>query len=867
MNKLIVTLFIIILIKITIAGYSEEIILSSSKYKNFRYINCYKIPYSLMSIYSNGGENYNNKLINAFDGDFDTYWQSRGIQGSKYINYETQKEYESLINNIIITFSKTVKINRILYKSPYINSNSKNGYPIKFSIYYKLKDINGQLTDDEEDFLMFDEIISEPTENLVLFTLEEYIECDQIKIEWNELYTENDGYAYASEIILLYPENKIIDKLIFDVFEKDDYTNLKINSEYNNMEKIEDLFEEIKDIYEYSDYIKDLYKRIKSIINGELKYESKREFTTNQSEKKNLIYQRGNTVLYSKNILKMYWAGTDRQCTGIYGIPDEIINIYVDCEDKDILPSIRFSQFLGLYKNGWLNSPIKLKKGINKLIFPKFDMKDFKFPTNPGGPIYIENKFTSEEQSQKIRIYIEGGIIFPLFRKNDNETEFKQFLINYISEYNKHIDTYLNITELYSDHIMITVDATDAYEIYVNQGKSPQENLLKWDERIDNFLIFDGIQMNENQPYYNVMNKYINIHLRYSQQYSNSVLAYAYTEHVALYAKYHLYDIIDSTEGIDRTIAHEIGHIIDISPRIIDEQSNNVITQLSRYLEKPDEIIGDFFIAREALVKDNIDPYMRGCNSENINECNGLFFNFDRYKLGFVFWWIIEMMHIGYWGELDNLYRYNISLISGMTKTEGMVYLTSSIVNLDMGYYFERWGFHFKNEKLFYAQNASEIYKMKMKDLIEERNIDNSIKKKIWYFDQNEYLFVLNNGKGCYDNKDKYNIQIVEVRSFMYSQHKRHNITLPKIDCEGHLGFEIYENEELIDFCNDDYYIDKNIYEDNYIPKYKIIAFDRLLQQSNTSEYKEPKELNNLNNLEFIKSRKNNFLYFIDYNK
>ena len=91
----------------------------------------------------------------------------------------------------------------------------------------------------------------------------------------------------------------------------------------------------------------------------------------------------------------MSWAGTDRQCTGIYGIPKETINIYVKCEDGDLLPSIRFSQFLGDYKNSWLSSPIKLKKGKNSLIFPQFNINNFVFKTNPGDPIYIENKFTS----------------------------------------------------------------------------------------------------------------------------------------------------------------------------------------------------------------------------------------------------------------------------------------------------------------------------------------------------------------------------------------------------------------------------------------------------------------------------------------
>jgi len=809
-----------------------------------------------MTFDSNGREMYNNQLTKAFDENYDTYWRSEGKQGTKFINSETKKEYESLINNIIITFSKAVNINRMLYKAPYINGKEGIGYPIKLSIYYKIKDINGKLTDDENEFLLVDEIISEQTGNLVLFTFGDIIECDQIKIEWNEL-NEEDGYAYASEIILLYPENKNFDKFIFYIFETNDYTNLKINEEYNNMEIIDNLIEDLQDIYDNSDYIKDLFKRIKDIINEKIKFELEREFTTNQTAKNNIIYQRGDTVSYAKNKLKMAFGGTDRQCTGIYAFPDEAINIYVDCEDNDILPSIRFSQFIGIYKN-WLGNPIKLKKGINTLIPQKFNTYDFKLQTNPGGPIYLENKFTSKEQSQKIKIYIEGGVRFPLFRKNENETKFKQFLTNYISEYNNHKDKYLNITELYSDHIMITVEATHAYEIYINQNKSPQANLIKWDERIEKFFIFDGIQLKENQPYYDIKNKYINIHLRYSQQYQSSVLAYAYTEHVGLYVHYHLDDLIDSTEGIEGTIAHEIGHIIDVSPRIYKEQTNNVITQFSKYLDN--KTTSDLRIAGAALIKDDVDIYLRGCRVKDTSQCNGLFYNYDSYRLGYSFWWFIEFLHKGYWGELDNLYRYNISLISGMSKTEGMIYLTNYIVNLDLGYYFERLGFAFEKEKLFYIKNASDTYKLKMEELIKERNIDTSIKKKIWYYDFLQYYYIENDGKGCYYNKSKYNVQIINVTSFQYTKSIiRYNLTFPNINCEDHLGFEIYENEKIIDFSYKNNYIDENKYEKDYIPKYKIIAYDRLLEQSNPSKYKKPENNIDINPL---KTKKLPFLKF-----
>ena len=48
----------------------------------------------------------------------------------------------------------------MLQKAPFVNGKER-GYPIKLSIYYKIKDINGKINDEENAFLLFDEIISE----------------------------------------------------------------------------------------------------------------------------------------------------------------------------------------------------------------------------------------------------------------------------------------------------------------------------------------------------------------------------------------------------------------------------------------------------------------------------------------------------------------------------------------------------------------------------------------------------------------------------------------------------------------------------------------------------------------------------------
>ena len=111
---------------------------------------------------------------------------------------------------------------------------------------------------------------------------------------------------------------------------------------------------------------------------------------------------------------------TNRQPTGIYAFSNDIITIIVDSNDNDPLPSIRFTQYIGLSSH-WLSSPFQLKKGINYLNVSEFNIDNIEVKVKKGGPIYIGNPYKPKEQSQKIKIYFDDGILFPLFRINDYE--------------------------------------------------------------------------------------------------------------------------------------------------------------------------------------------------------------------------------------------------------------------------------------------------------------------------------------------------------------------------------------------------------------------------------------------------------------
>ena len=787
-----------------------------SKYQNIDYLKAYQISNSIMSYKSNGGSAFGHDLSLAFENeDFFSFWQSAKCQN------------DSFLNHIQISFSKTVIIDRMIYQAPSLPRIKGSGYPIELRIYIKLRNADGTLSDEDSDFLLIDDIISERTGNKVLFIFDQEIICDQIKLEWVEIEITdpNNVYAFASMIKFFFPENEYINKIIFDIYQPNDYSFLSINPEYNDINIIEEIEEQLIEYLDISENLFYIINRIKNIIKGKLKYEPRREFTTNQNAKINIINQHGDINSYSRNILKMSRGGTNRQPTGIYGFANETITFYVEANDDDPLPSIYFSQYMGLYTN-WLSSPINLIKGKNVLKVKNFNISDLGVNIKPGGPIYIENKYISEEQSQNVKVYIEGGTLFPYFRLNDDEIKFKEILNEYILNYNKSTDDYYNIIELLSQSVMITVNATDAYQVYNIQGESPQENLLNWDRVIRILYIFDGIQFEEHQPYYDIKNQYINIHIRYAIPYSKNIGAYATDEHIGIFLPITFYNALVSYEEIGSTLVHEIGHMIDVKPREYPERTNVVLEEYAvQVLYKEKYMRKRYGVIHEEIAPDNIDNSLRYCQT---SICEGFFNNAGNYTFPQYIWWDIESFNPGYWGKLNNLYRYNMTILGrGMDSNEEMVFLTNLILGFDTAYYFERFGLAMPYNKPFKNSETSKYYKNKMEEAIKEGKIINkTIYKKYWYADSDQYSHTINNGTGCYKNNNDYDINNIRIiRDNLAGNY----ITLPPIDCINHLGFEIIENETVIGFTTKFYYIDKIKYAEDYNPKYIIRAYDRLL--------------------------------------
>ena len=175
----------LLLFNFAYAGIAD-LIDKDSKYENLDYINLFEIPLDMMTITTNAGELF--RLNLAFDKDFETRWISSGSYGKEYNDLKTKTKYSSLIPNITITFNKKVLLNSIIYKA-YSDSNCEGGigYPTRLKIYFKNRDSNGDLSFDDNDFIFFEEIKSQPTGNKVLFSFDKIISCDQIKIEWAQV--------------------------------------------------------------------------------------------------------------------------------------------------------------------------------------------------------------------------------------------------------------------------------------------------------------------------------------------------------------------------------------------------------------------------------------------------------------------------------------------------------------------------------------------------------------------------------------------------------------------------------------------------------------------------------------------------------
>ena len=812
-------LFLLILSIDFYATKLKEMTNINSKYEQDEYLELFKIP---------------NSIISSTQKLRDKTKLKKRLDLLKYVPFFTPIEEEVEENYLLFNFQKSSFIDKIVY---YKNDMEINEKCLRLGEVNNLKFFFKQKLDSSFSSLQDFKVVK--TNNLTTFEFFTKFECVQLKIEFNDLFNcsnKNIEQLVQNKFLFLSPETKNINEKILNAYDKSDYRRLTLSKEFNNEEIIMNLEKESNEL-EVSDNVKNYIKRMKAVFKGSLTYDPKREFSTNLKAKANPLYQRGDIASYSRKTLKMSCVGTNRQVTGIYGRSNETITITVKRGKKnDPLPSIVCSQFFG--NSSFLGEVHKLKEGTQTIKVDDFKLdkgSDLDRIYSFGGPLYLINPYTKDMQSQNLSVYIEGGTLFPVYRLRGNIEEYKKGLLETIDLNKKDNITYFDITELVGSNSIFTFKASLTYEHFANMEYDQEFYVMIWDLRILSLFKFDGIIYNPDEPYYDERNEYLNIHIRHSHPYDGEN---SFTDHISNFCDGKLIsDIHLSQEEMNKRFPYEIGYMMDLNDRKIVGTTNNIYYKHEEVFEQLNKM-GEDFVENNIkyLTIDDIDDKLRGCKSINKTECKGYFMNVDH--LNFLIFWNLESIYHGYWGIVDNLYRYFYTTeIDKLTKEERFVFFSSIALKIDLGYYFARWGLTFDNGiSIFSESKSSADYKRMMKNAKKIGMIDpKAPKKKYWYLDLKEYPYITQKYLGCFEDKSEFNIEITKVTNPKKNQYV---LTLSSIKCPGFLGYEIYENDKIIGFTFNNTYIDYTTYKSGYKPKYKVVGYDRLLEASNPSPYK-----------------------------
>lgn len=496
---------------------------------------------------------------------------------------------------------------------------------------------------------------------------------------------------------------------------------------------------------EYAQY----FARARAVLHGDVRYDESRHFSTREGSP-NAIVAAGDVRAYSTATLKWSMGATDLQVTGIYGLANEAFTVFVSADEGAPMPSLVLGQYRGSYSSWRANVP--LKQGMNTFSFYPFTAN---YSEVSGGAVYLVYNGTAGADAD---VYIEGGGYYPVLNRGTDTTELKGRL----AEYEPLVESGLapDMGEIEVDHALITTTASSMYAAYVeNEIIDPQLNVELWSEYFTGTLEFNGIATDpsdsEYAARYDPRNDYVRFNLRYMSVYSGSN-AYAYTDHIGYYHQMNWFanfnDPINPVGGESVTsdrlmfdLGHELGHVIDTAGRTYAETTNNVNGAYSylKLLGNAATIWMPYSRTLESLISDRtVDhtAYREG----RILYTGGTHDGYVDHN--YLVWWYLESVFPGYWGRLNNCYRYPSSdyNVRYMNVTERMVYYSCLVTEVDLRSYFERWGVYMyssRDESPFAVSSASAYFKAAYSAAVESGDIDESAFTHFWYVNDNVYDF------------------------------------------------------------------------------------------------------------------------------
>lgn len=785
---------------------------SSGNLDNNAFLASSSVMSSEMKIRANGG----GTAANAFDKSQSTYWTSESYNTSLFSNKIT----------LIMDAEQTVS--DIVYAcSYYSRGNTRN-----FSGFPTTLKVTATQADGSQQSFTF---MGAPANDwrLGVFKFPHLVKCVRLELDFKEVtvfseVAEGKPVVSCAEIYVVKGNSEDLTELteqINSIFT--DYAQYEIKKGVT-VNTISNLRDKAVNTGNYEQAFKPILDRAEAILTAVMKKDIYREFSTDPNAK-NVIEQNGNLVNYCRNTLQLTSFGTNRQVIGIGGTAGETITIYVEADENDPLPQVAFTQIYGAW-NSWMRT-YSLHLGKNEIVFPNFKAGgSYTRPVEAGGPIHIINPYTPAQQSSNVKVYIEGGYVYPVFHDRDDEGTFKIILKDYYERLKDPNDSSITIDafEAVTGNVILSCTATLAYNSYVRSGTSPQYNIDKWRQYTIDTLKFGGIEFEEGKPYYDKRNHYIKANYRIVQPFAG-MYAFAANEHIG---------IIDSgTFGamvqkwtIGWAFYHEFGHMLDNKRMKIPEVTNNMWSIYNIYMV--DNSFNNRINVSNVSARLASDFSAKKCNfyGNGNDNCD--------------FWWIIEGASPGYWAKLQQLYCFSYNLASNISdSTEKLCYFSSLATGVDMCDYFTRWGFYFTSGKFnFNNKFTYEKTSQQFKDALAAAKADGKVvggeNKKFWYVDNNQYRYTKIHGgtidaswASCYNSS-----QTVEITDVMGSS-SGYTLLLPTPEnAEAHLCYEIQsyiDNKwQVVGVTYGSSFTDTYAYGEGVTPKYKVYAYDRMFNRT-----------------------------------
>ena len=736
-------------------GYNSELSkLSINKFDlyNSDKLNDYDIKFkmnnsNIKSVTNNGGVYHKSTIDKATDGNLSTHWET-GKPNSK-----------DFTNEVVFTFNEETNLNRVVYAARQDVAKGK-GFAQEVEIY-------ASLTENEDDFRL---VGSGEYKGSVGDLVEIKFNSTNFKRLKFKFIKANQDWASASEF-MFYKEDTLshkVEKLFTD------NTMSKLSEEFNNIEKINELEEEVKG-HPLENENMQVINLAKELINEPGKFES----SVIELE------SRGDSIKESKK--RKMWNFQDWQPTGLAVKSGQTINVYVDVENGEPTPQLVFKQ-MDSQHNG--TKVINLKNGKNVITIPEFDSSELRPGVSKAGVLYTSNPYTPEEQSRKPKIRIEGAFSYPHYVKGiDNDENVMRELSEYVEKLEE--DPSLpDVFEVFSDKTLVNVRATYALDWYTQNNKVPSYTANRSDEVIKETMKFWGYdgssELNSDFNFrYVSMLKCLSVFMNAA----NGITGFNEgSQGAALNVK------------TGWGLMHEMGHNFDTGNRSIAEVTNNILPLHFEKLKNEESKI-----SKGNLWNSTIFPKVSKEDYSN----NVWYPENDRSSLTHIApLWQLTLYDDTFWPRFEQEFRKrDIGGGSFDNKHEAWAVVASDVLQLDLKEFFARHGFYVNEET---ANHMSQYQKPT---------------KKLWYLNDNKYL---KSGQGFNNDIN------LTVDTKLNGNSATLKFDMDKENYNSLLGYEIYRDGKVIGFTTEDSFIDNGITE-GVNHDYKVVAYDINLNTYETS--------------------------------